>query len=362
MENIITKSTLLSNLLKILNRINIYIENLNLIKANVLDLPSQATDQTLGTIKLNPDDGITLTASGQLNVAGRMGTMTNSTGLYYPQNIKPKVVNNGSLLITEASGTTVGSKTLAVTTGRNLSCRSAAAGSTVYRVQNNYGNRIDAAALLLPGAVVSLNEDEAKLGKFANVVSVTINNASFTPDSSANVSATASDIVITLDKTVNPDSATTTIRIYPPNSAFSTVHAGQAVGSNNAGASVIVGQGVNTHSGNACNLVGAQIYNKGNGNAIFGRQHISVKNRWFMAGTGHDNSNGRSESGVAIGEWSNITSTTAFAIGDGINHTARKNIFEVRNDNGTQLILRSPDGSSFKITVSDTGQLTATKI
>lgn len=362
MENIITKSELLSNLLKILNKLRVFIENLDLTKANVLDLPSQATDQTLGTIKLNPDDGITLNASGQLNVAGRMGTMSNSSGIYFPQNIKPKSVNDGSLLITEASGVTVGSKTLAVTTGRGLSCRSAAAGSTVYRVQNNYANRIDAAALLLPGAVVSLNEDEAKLGKYANVVSVVINNASFTPDSSANNNATANDIVITLDKTVNPNSATTTIRIYPPNSAFSTVHAGQGIGSGNAGASVIVGQGVNSHSGNACNLVGAQIYNKGNGNAVFGRQHISVKNRWFIAGTGHDNSNGRTESGVAIGEWSDITATTAFAIGNGTNHVNRGNIFEVRDNAGTEIIMRSPDGSKFKLTVSNAGQLTATKI
>ena len=362
MENIVTKSTLLSNLLKVLNKLRVYIENLDLTKANVLDLPSQATDQTLGTIKLNPDDGVTLNASGQLNVAGRMGTMSSSTGIYFPQDIQPASVADGSLLITEASGTTVGAKTLAVTTGKNLTCRSAAAGSTVYRIQNKYENRIDCAALALPGAVAALSEAEAKLGKFANVVSVKINNASFTPDSTANNTSEAYDIVVTLDKTINPSSATTTLRIYPPNSAFSTVHAGQGIGSGSAGASVIVGQGVNSHSGNACNLVGAQIYNTGNGNAVFGRQHISKKNRWFIAGTGHDNSNGRSESGMAVGDWSSIISTTVFAIGNGTSHTSRGNIFEVRNNNGTELILRSPNGSSFKITVSDAGALTATKI
>lgn len=109
--------------------------------------------------------------------------------------------------------------------------------------------------------------------------------------------------------------------------------AGQDVGSNNGnGASVIVGQAVCSYSGNANNIVGASIYNQGNGNTIVGRQHISRKNRWFMAGTGHDNTNGKSESGCAIGEWSLISSDTAFCIGNGTNQTNRSNLFEIKTN------------------------------
>jgi hypothetical protein len=106
---------------------------------------------------------------------------------------------------------------------------------------------------------------------------------------------------------------------------------GQAVGGS-GGASVVVGQRVFSKSGNACALVGADIYNQGNGNAVFGRQHISRKNRWFMAGTGHDNTNGRSETGTVFGQWADIQSDTLFAVGNGTNHTARSNAFEIKTN------------------------------
>lgn len=299
---------------------------------------AQATADTLGTMKLNPSQSIGMDADGHLTVGGRLGQFPTSTGVYAPQTIKPAQVGDGSFLLTEASGTSLGSKSLAVTTGRNLTCRSAAAGSTQYRVQNTYINRIEAALLRISGGVVALNEADAKLGNFANVVSVKINNADFVPDSTPNNTAQAADIVITVDKTINPSAATTTIRVYPAELNFSTVHAGQGIGSSNGnGASVIVGQGVCSNSGNANNLVGASIYNQGNGNTVVGRQHISRKNRWFMSGTGHDNTDGKSESGAVFGEWANITSDTAFAIGNGTSHTARSNLFEIKTNGDVYL-------------------------
>lgn len=292
-----------------------------------------ATETISGTVKLNPSENVSLNANGQLDIGGRLGQMAGSTGIYAPKSIQPKAVGDGSLLLTEASGTSVGPKSLAVTTGTNYTVRSASAGATEYRMQNTYENRIKASALRTAGGVLALSEADAKLGNFANVISVKINGADFTPDSSENKTSQEYDIVIKVDKSVNPSSATTTVRAYPADLNFSTVSAGQGVGSNNGnGASVIVGQAVCSYSGNANNIVGASIYNQGNGNTIVGRQHISRKNRWFMAGTGHDNTNGKSESGCAIGDWSLISSDTAFCIGNGTNQTNRSNLFEIKTN------------------------------
>lgn len=297
-------------------------------KVNTTDY---ATDSTYGIVKTNSAESVTLNASGQLDVGGRLGQFSGSTGVFSPKSISPALVGDGSFLLTEASGTQLATKSLAVSTGSSFTCRSAAAGATEYRVTNTYVNRLTCASLLISGGVVALDETDAKAGNYSNIVSVTVNGAAYVPDSSANNTATANDIVIKVDKSANPTSTATSIRFYPAEKSFSNLYVGQGVGGN-GGASVVVGQRVASASGNACALVGADIYNAGNGNAVFGRQHISRKNRWFMAGTGHDNTNGRTESGTVIGQWSNITANTLFAIGNGTNHTTRSNAFEVLAD------------------------------
>lgn len=340
--------------------------------ATKLDKTAYATDNKYGIVKTNSAESVTLDSDGKLNVGGRLGQMSTTTGVYSPKSISPAVVGDGSFLLTEGSGTNLGNKSLAVSTGKMLTCKSAAAGSTTYRISNTYQNRINCAMLVAAGGVVALNENEAKAGKYANVVSVLINGSSFVPSSAPNDSA--NDIVITLNKTVNPSAATTQIRMYPTERSFSNIFVGQGVGGNNAGASVIVGQGVFGESGNANSLVGADIYNTGNGNAVFGRQHLSKKNRWLMAGTGHDNGNGKSESGVAAGDWSLIQSDTAFVIGNGTSHTARSNLFEIKTNgdvyiNGTKvlplsdgIVLKSPNDTRWKIAVDDSGSLYTTAL
>ena len=329
------------------------------IKAYIDGKTAQATDSALGTVKLNPSESVGVNANGQLDVGGRLGQFSSTTGVYSPKSIDPAMVNNGSLLLTEASGTTLGNKSLAVSTGANITCRSAAAGATEYRVQNTYVNRLSLSCMLIAEGVLALNENEASQGNFANVVSVTINGSAYTPDSSANNTATANDIVIKTDKTINPNASTTSIRFYPAEKSFSNLFVGQASGGN-GGASVVVGQKVALYSGNACAIVGADLYNAGNGNAVFGRQHISKKNRWLMCGTGHDNTSGRSESGAVFGEFSKISANTAFAVGNGTSQTERSNLFEITDDGG--IVLKSPGGTSYKITVADDGTLSTVAV
>lgn len=298
------------------------------------DKTEQATESTLGTIKLNSAESVTVDSNGKLKVGGRLGQMPTTTGIYAPNTIQPAAVGDGSLLITEASGTTVGTKTLAVTTGTVINIKAPTnPGQTEYHVQNTYENRIKCASLAFSGAVATLNETTARAGNFVNILSVKIKGSNYTPDSSADITTPDGDIIITTDAPIDPLNINyTQIRVYPPNSYFSSVQAGQGIGGNSGGASVIVGQAVGSNSGNACNIVGGSIYNQGNGNALFGRQHISRKNRWLMAGTGHDNTNGKSEGGVALGEWSIISSDTAFVVGNGSSNTSRSNLFEIKTN------------------------------
>lgn len=292
-----------------------------------------ATDNSYGQVKLNPNESITLNANGQLDVGGRLGQFPGTTGVYNPKTISPNYVNNGSLLLTEASGTSLGAKSLAVSTGSSFQLKTqASAGATQYVVANTYVNRILCAGVV--GGVLALNEASAST-RTVNVVSVQINGANFTPDSSANDST--NNIIITTDESVNPDSALsagTNVRMYydeGKSGGFSNLFVGQGVGGI-GGASVIVGQRVYAKSGNACALIGADIFNQGNGNTVLGRQHISRKNRWFIQGTGHDNTNGRTECGAVFGQYANIQSDTLFAVGNGTSHTARSNAFEIKTN------------------------------
>ena len=287
--------------------------------------------------------------------ATAMGTLNGSTGIFSPNNREPRQVGDYSLLITDAKGMSISNRSFALVSGYTMACKSAAAGTTQYRITNNYANRI--IAKMCEGGYAALDEESSKASKIIPVVGVKINGSTFTPDSSANSS---DDIIITTEETLNPDSAITNIRLFGKMESYATVHTGNGIASKSGGRSLILG-GAITKAGN-CNdncLVGMTIYSSGNGNACFGRQHIAIKNRGFLAGTGHDTTNARSEAVSAVGEYSYIDTNTLFAVGNGTSHTARSNAFEVRTDG---IVLKSPNGSRWKITVSDTGQLTTTKI
>lgn len=314
-----------------------------------------ATETDYGIVKLNPSESVTLNSNGQLDVGGRLGQMSNSTGVYSPKTINPASVGNGSFLLTEGSGQKLGNKSLAVVTGAGLSLKkAAAAGATTYLVNNTYENRIICAGIV--GGVLCLNETTAA-DNYVNITNVTIGG--YTP-TNANYWTASGDITITTDASINPNSSASSVRPYcGSGTGFSNLFVGQQSGGN-GGASIVVGQKVFSASGNACSVVGASIYNTGNGNALFGRQHISRKNRWLMAGTGHNNTNGRSESGVAVGQWSLIDSDDIlFAVGDGTSDTARSNAFEVRDQ---AIIIKSPNGTRWKVTVDNSGNLITTAV
>lgn len=305
------------------------------------DLPGQATDTVLGLVKLNPNESVDVNANGQLDVGGRLGAFTGTTGVFHSKDREPRAVGDFTLLITDSKGMYVSAaRDLAIVTGVNLTLKSShAAGSKAYQVTNNYTNRI-ACYVLKNGGYVALSEEQAKLTPIIPVTSVTINGSeSWTPDSSANSST---PIIINVDESANPDTAVSQLRVFGAvTGGFCSEYIGQCVGGT-TGASLAIGQRVYSTNNVNC-VVAADTWNGGNGNTVLGRQHISRKNRWLIAGTGHDNTNGISEAGAVLGQWALISSDTAFAIGNGTNHTNRSNLFEIKTNgdvylNGTKVL------------------------
>ena len=325
---------------------------------DVVQITDLATETTAGLIKLNPNESIDLNASGQLDVGGRLGQMSSTNGIFHPKTADPRQVGNYSFMITDAKGLNMTpARVFGILTGYNQNLTgSHPAGSTSYTVANTYENRIRC-SVLSNGGFIALSEADAVANRVTYVQSVTINGQAFTPNSSADDSS--KPITITVGTSVNPDSATSTIRMFGAVSGgYCSQYIGQDVGGA-SGVSLIIGQNAFTKSGNGNVMVGLSLFNNGNGNSIFGRYHISTKNRWLMAGSGHDNTNGRSEAGAAVGQYSDIDANTLFAVGNGTSATARSNAFEVLNDG---IVLKSPNGTRYKIAVSNTGAISATKI
>ena len=280
----------------------------------------KATDTTLGTIKVNSSDGIVLNSNNQLTVNGRLGQLSGSTGIFSPKSINPTAVGNGSFLITEASGTTIGPKSLSVTTGMNLTLNTShAAGSTSYTVKNSYVNRILCTIALKGRACLN----EASSNSTVPITSITVGGSEISPSSTDS----STPIVITTSGSANPSNSTSQIRIYPDQRGFSNLLFGVSRTGDGYGYSVVGGQQVGNVS-NASAVFGNTQYNTGNSSLIAGRQHINTKQNAFLAGIGHDTTNGTTEI-VALGKWSDVKSNTALAFGGGTSNTSRSNILEI---------------------------------
>lgn len=279
-----------------------------------------------------------------------LGFSLDGTSFHVPATVKPTSMGKGTVLVTEGAGATVGNKSLSVSTGMNVTCNSAEAGATQYSVKNTYINRIVCSLAL--GGMACLNENDAK--NTVKITSITVNGVTVSPTSTASTYP----IIITVEKSINPDSSTTVIRIYPPQKGFSNIFSGVAgCNSDSAGYSLVAGQNV-YNAANASAVLGNSLYNKGNSSLLAGRQHINTKMNACLIGCGHDSTQGNN--GVAaFGNYSNITSRTLLAVGNGTisndNTTiTRKNAFEVTSDG---IILNSPNGSKFLISVDDNGSL-----
>ena len=312
-----------------------------------------ATDDEFGEIKLNSAAGIALDSEGRLSIGGMLGAYPGG-GAYYPTDIAPSEVGSSALLMSDgAKELSLGVRSFAILAGCGITCRSAAAGTTQYRVINNFGNRFICRAL--QGGRLALNQADAAENGTARITSIKFANGN---DISVSFDAqdNNNDIIITVNRTVNPDSSVTSLRGYGTSTSNDVLLIGQGVGAS-GGKAISLGQStyVGAHQAVA---VGNSVHVTGTNSAGFGHTMLINKQFCFGAGRGHDFTN--AQNGVtAVGTWSRISSTSRFVVGDGSDNNARSNVFEVVRsaDTSTGLIVRDAVGRYWTIYVDTGGNL-----
>ena len=325
--------------------------------AEKVGVNDKATENTLGLIKLNGNQAIFLDADGKLMVGGRLGQYPNG-GVYYPDTIEPTEVKSSSFLMTDgAKNLNLGSREFAILAGANLTIKSASAGSTTYRAINSQANRIICAAA--KNGFCAIDQTDAQTNGTAHITDISFANGN---PISFYFGATESnnDIIITVDRTVNPSAATTKLRMYGNSTSNDVIIVGQGVGATH-GKAIVLGQSC-FGGGNQIIALGNGVHVMANNSSGFGHTHLINKQYCFGAGQGHDFTN--ASNGVsAFGLWSELHSDTALAVGGGTAFDNRKNAFEVTKDGGV-IVPSSTSGSTkkFKITVDDSGTLSATEV
>ena len=329
--------------------------------ALVNDLPDQATDSTLGLVKLNPNESVDVNANGQLTVGGRLGQFPNG-GVYYPTTANPLNVGGSTFLITDgAVNLSASARQMIIAGGNNLKLKgSHAAGSTEYHIQNTLANRFGAVAS--KGGRLALSQDSAK-EKTVAILSIKVGGQDLVaPYSGANDNT--NDIIITVDESLNPDSAlatNTNIRPYGTWSTSDVLSVGQLNGAS-GGKVLEVGMQLRAE-GNQVMLFGNGCYSNANNSVCLGHSHINNGKQFAaLLGQGHDTTNGRNGE-CAVGMWSVSSPNTMFVVGNGTGDTARSNALEITTDGGI-IVPSSTSGSTkkFKITVDDTGTISATEV
>lgn len=317
-----------------------------------LDSDAYATDSAYGIVKTNSAQSVTLNADGQLEVGGRLGQYPDG-GVFYPTDITPSGVGTSSFLMTDgAKDIKVAGRTLAIMAGMGITCKSAAAGSTQYRVSNTYANRF--LCCTIKGGRIAIDQNDAINNGTAYVESVKFADGT---DCYVHFGAPESgnDIIITASRSVNPNAATTKLRGYGTNLSADNILVGQGVAATN-GKAISLGQATMA-GGNQTVALGNSVHVLANNSVGLGHTLLVNKQYSFAAGQGHDFTSGANGT-TAVGVWSLIDSNTRFAVGAGT-ATARKNAFEVRSDG---IVLLSPNGTRFLVAVDDGGNLTATAL
>lgn len=330
----------------VFSKLKSYLDSALGLKADITDIPEKTSDLTndgedgvnpfitvadiatgtvYGLVKLNPDKNITTNADGQLEVGGRLGQFPNG-GVFYPEDITPSGVGTSSFLMTDgAKDIKIAGRTFAIMAGMGITCKSAAAGSTQYRVSNTYANRF--LCCTIKGGRIAIDQNDAINNGTAYVESVKFADGTdcyvhFGPSEANN------DIIITASRSVNPSAATTKLRGYGTNLSGDNILVGQGVAATN-GKAISLGQATMA-GGNQTIALGNSVHVLANNSVGMGHTLLVNKQFCFGVGQGHDftaGSNGTS----AVGVWSKISSNTRFVVGIGT-ADARKNAMEVLAD------------------------------
>lgn len=325
---------------------------------NYVTFGDSATDSTTGVIKLNSSQSIGVNANGQLEVGGRLGQYPNG-GVFYPVNIEPTGVGASSFLMSDgAKNLSLSGRHFGIMAGANLTCKSASAGATQYRLSNTQTNRF--ACYAAKGGRIAIDQNDAITNGTALITDISFANGN---PISAYFGGTESnnDIIITVDRTVNPNAPTTKLRIYGTSTSSDVIIVGQGCGAT-GGKAISLGQSCFA-GGNQCIAFGNSSISIANNSVAFGHTNLVNKQFCFAAGQGHDFTNANNGS-AAVGIASSLSNDTLFAVGNGVfnanGNITRSNAFEVTSDGG--IVLKSPNGTRYKITVSDSGTISATAL
>ena len=321
-----------------------------------------ATDSTLGLIKTDSAKNIETDANGKLIVKGRLGQFSSQEvpngGVYYPETIEPTSVGSSSFLMTDgAKGLNAGPREFCILAGANLTCRRASAGATTYNFRNTQANR--GALFAAQNGFAAIDQTDATENGTAKIVDISFENGN--PISFYfGVEETDNDIIVTLERTINPETTNTKMRIYGFVTGSDIIAIGQGTGAY-GGKAIALGQSCYTQA-NQVIALGNGVIVLGNNSAGFGHTHLINKQFCFAAGQGHDFTNGKNGSS-AVGIASDISNDTLFAVGNGVYAASgaitRSNAFEVVNDG---IILKSPNETRFKIIVDNSGNLVTTQL
>ena len=326
--------------------------------ASKVDNTQLATDTTAGLSKTNAAKSITLNADGQLEVGGRLGQFPNG-GVFYPDTIEPTNVGASSFMMTDgAKNLSLSGRHFGIMAGAGITCKSASAGATEYRVSNTQTNRF--ALFAAKGGRAAIDQTDAMNNGTALITSIKFANgndisAYFGPTESGN------DIIVTLERTINPSAATTKMRVYGTSTSSDVIVVGQGCGAS-GGKAISLGQSCHA-GGNQCISFGNASLSLANNSVAFGHTNLVNKQFCFAAGQGHDFTNA-SNGASAVGIASQMDNNTAFAVGNGVfnsnGNITRSNAFEVTKDGG--VVLKSPNGTRYKVTVDDSGNLTTAAV
>ena len=327
--------------------------------ADYVKTTDYADDENAGIFKTNPAQSIYLDENGNLQVGGRLGQYPDG-GVYYPDNIEPREVLSSSFLMTDgAKGLRLSTRQFGILAGANLTCKSAEAGTTQYHLRNTQANRF--ACFACDDGYLAIDQNDAITNGTAHITNISFENGD--PISAYfGTEETNNDIIITVDKTVNPDVATTKLRIYGNSKSGDVINIGQGNGCTH-GKAMMLGQSCRC-SGNQTIAFGNSSIVLANNSVALGHTHLVNKQFCFSAGQGHDftpASNGTS----AVGICSELHDNTAFAVGNGTfnnnGNIVRSNALEVLND-GSLVVPSTTGNKKFKIAVDDTGTISATEV
>ena len=287
-----------------------------------------ATDADYGIVKTNSAQSIALNSDGQLEIGGRLG-QTEQGGLFYPLSSVPTQVNMNSLLLSEAVGLFMSSRSLSIAGGSNVGLKAGKqTGSTAYEISNTQNNRFICACW--QGGRLAVNQAGAS-EKTVAITSVKFANGNevspyFGPTEADN------NIIVTVEETLNPDAPLLTVRGYGRWSSTDTLSVGQGNGSV-SGKTLLVGQSLYSNPGgqNQIAIIGNRIYTTSGSCILVGADIINASQFAAIFGEGHDSTG--APRGVALfGRYSSTQSDTLMAVGSGTNHANRSNAFEVKSD------------------------------